>query len=219
MLLIPIVSPCPGSKCVCRLNLFWWSLLAASELGMDLEASCPAQKSFFFAVKEWTSVTTAGMSNTHPTRWMRHSPAHPAAFPCPAPSWWQLCAAKWPSPHHSAATKLQCAVGTVWAEIRTWAGHSAVLTQAMANNHMHCDTMGKHSSVNSEKYTVMLSVLIKGCDNNVHDWKKYIFLNIYNSFFQLTYITWELPSGIYRVAISNSKNLSYLFIRLLQALS
>lgn len=130
MLVIPIVSPYPGSKCVCRLNLLWWSLLAVSELGIDLEISCQAQKTLLLSKsKILASVTIAGISNTHPTCWMRPSPAHPAALPCPAPSWWQLCPAMWPSPHHSTATKLQRAVGTIWAENGPWGGQSAAVTQ------------------------------------------------------------------------------------------
>jgi len=36
-----------------------------------------------------------------------------------------------------------------------------VLTQVVANNVLHFDTLAKHSPVNREKYTVVLSVLIQ----------------------------------------------------------
>lgn len=37
----------------------------------------------------------------------------------------------------------------------------AALTQVMANNIMHFNTPAKHCTVNSKKYAVMLSILIK----------------------------------------------------------
>lgn len=36
-----------------------------------------------------------------------------------------------------------------------------ILTQMMANNSMHFDTLAKHSTLNGEEYTAMLSVLVK----------------------------------------------------------
>jgi len=37
----------------------------------------------------------------------------------------------------------------------------AVLTQVMANNHTHFDTLAKDRALNSEEYTAMTSDLIK----------------------------------------------------------
>jgi len=38
---------------------------------------------------------------------------------------------------------------------------SALLSEVMANNFRHFDTLAKHSPVNSEKYAAVLSILIK----------------------------------------------------------
>ena len=48
-------------------------------------------------------------------------------------------------------TKQQYAIVTVWAETGTRGGPSAVLTEVMANNCMHFDTLAKHSPVNRKK--------------------------------------------------------------------
>ena len=42
-------------------------------------------------------------------------------------------------------------IGTLWAENGTQEGHSAVLTQVMANSFTQFDILAKHSPVNSEK--------------------------------------------------------------------
>jgi len=40
-----------------------------------------------------------------------------------------------------------------------------MLTQVIANNCMHFDTLAKHSPVNCEKYAAVLAVLIKELEN------------------------------------------------------
>ena len=47
-----------------------------------------------------------------------------------------------------------------------------MLTQVMANNFMHFDTLAKHKTLNSKEYTDMLSVLIKDFENRFHDCQK-----------------------------------------------
>jgi len=47
-----------------------------------------------------------------------------------------------------------------------------VLTQVMANNCMHFDTLAKHSALNSKEYAAVLSVMIKGFENKFQDCKK-----------------------------------------------
>lgn len=42
----------------------------------------------------------------------------------------------------------------------------------MGANFMHFDTLAKHTSVNAEKYTALLSVLIKEFENRFQDLKK-----------------------------------------------
>ena len=57
-------------------------------------------------------------------------------------------------------------MGTVWAETRAWGGQCcAVLTQVMANNCMHFDTLAKCRDLNSVVYTAVLSLLIKEFGN------------------------------------------------------
>ena len=63
--------------------------------------------------------------------------------------------------HRSATTKEWYAIDTVWALTRAQGGHSTVLIQVMANNCVQFDTLAKHSPVNSDKYTVVLSFVIK----------------------------------------------------------
>jgi len=43
----------------------------------------------------------------------------------------------------------------------------AVLAQVIAHNCVHFDTPAKHRTVNTEKYTAVLSVLIKECENKI----------------------------------------------------
>lgn len=45
-------------------------------------------------------------------------------------------------------------------------------SQVMANKFMEFNTLAKNSPVNSEKYTGVLSVLIKECANRFQDCKK-----------------------------------------------
>ena len=40
-----------------------------------------------------------------------------------------------------------------------------VLTQVMANNCMHFDTLASHRALNNKEYTAMLSVLVKEFEN------------------------------------------------------
>lgn len=75
---------------------------------------------------------------------------------CPAPSWWWLFPISSPAwyqvwIHQSETTKHQCMISTILTETGMREGHSGVLTQVMANNRMHFDTVGKHSPVNSKK--------------------------------------------------------------------
>ena len=47
-----------------------------------------------------------------------------------------------------------------------------MLTQVMANNFRYFDMLAKDSTVNSEKYAAMLSVLIKEFENRFQDCQK-----------------------------------------------
>ena len=87
---------------------------------------------------------------------------------CPTHGLWAACSlaqlilwpAHWmaqPSPerttHRSTTATQWCTVNT---ELQLGHGESAVLTQVMANNFMHFDTLAKHSPVNSKKYAAIL---------------------------------------------------------------
>ena len=114
--------------------------------------------------------TKSDMPNPQSVGRNQPSPVHSG---CPVPSWRWLCPTECPSPAPGAhpsltATTQQCAISTAWAETGMW----AVLCSAnsvMANNCMYCDTLAKHSRVNSEKYAAMLCVLIKEFENRFQD--------------------------------------------------
>ena len=79
--------------------------------------------------------------------------------------------------------KRQCTINTVLTETRAWGGQCcAVLTQVMANNCMHIDTLDKHSALNSKECTVMLFVLIK-LENRYQDCKKKSSIYVCNTIF------------------------------------
>lgn len=80
----------------------------------------------------------------------------------------QPCLALGTHPSLTTAT-YQRAIRTVWSETRTQAGQNAVLTQVTANNCMHFYTLAKHSPVNSEKYAVMLCILVKEFENKFQE--------------------------------------------------
>jgi len=64
-------------------------------------------------------------------------------------------------------------MNTVWTESRAWGGQCcAVLTQGMANNCTHFDTLAKHRALNSEKYTAVPSALTNEFENRFQDCKK-----------------------------------------------
>lgn len=70
-----------------------------------------------------------GMSNS----WLTHSLVHPAAAPCPTPSWWQLCPTKRPDPAQAwthCSQPITSVWSAVWAETRTRGGSSAVLNSS-----------------------------------------------------------------------------------------
>lgn len=54
-------------------------------------------------------------------------------------------------------------------------GHTAVPAQVMANTFMQLDTLAKHSPVNSEKYTAVLTILLKGFESSSKTAKKLSF--------------------------------------------
>ena len=57
-----------------------------------------------------------------------------------------------------------------------------VLTQVIANNCIHFDTLAKKSPLNSKKYTAMLSILRKEFEMRFQDcWNKIVFRCICNS--------------------------------------
>lgn len=66
-------------------------------------------------------------------------------------------------------TEYRFAIGTVWVKTRAQGGHSAVLTQVIANNCVHFHTLSEKSPENSEKYAVVLSFLIKGFENRLQE--------------------------------------------------
>ena len=54
----------------------------------------------------------------------------------------------------------QSVINAVSVESRAWEGQCWVLlTQVMANNCMHLDTLAKHRALNSKEYTDVVSVL------------------------------------------------------------
>lgn len=57
-------------------------------------------------------------------------------------------------------------------ETKARGGLSEVLTQVMANNPIHFDTLAKRSPLSSEKYAVVLSVLIEEFENSFQSCKK-----------------------------------------------
>lgn len=67
---------------------------------------------------------------------------------------------------------LQCVIVTVSTETRAQGGLSEVLTQGMANNPIHFDILAKRSPLSSEKYAVVLSVLIEEFENSFQNCKK-----------------------------------------------
>lgn len=66
-------------------------------------------------------------------------------------------------------TEYRFVIGTVWVKTRAQGGHSAVLTQVIANNCVHFHTLSEKSPENSEKYAVVLSFLIKGFENRFQE--------------------------------------------------
>ena len=94
----------------------------------------------------------------------------------------------WEHTHHSATAKHQCAINAIWPANRAQGGHSVLPAQVMANNCVHFDSLAKHSPVNSEKYTAVLSLLIKEFESWFQDCKKkkiifFVYLKLH---FQLT---------------------------------
>jgi len=70
-----------------------------------------------------------------------------------------------------------------------------VLTQVIANNCIHFDTLAKKSPLNSKKYTAMLSILRKEFEMRFQDcWKKIVFRCICNSVISVSINT--LPADI-----------------------
>lgn len=59
-----------------------------------------------------------------------------AALPC-----WEAQPSPGACTHHSATTKHRCAIEILWAETKACGRHSAVLTQDIANNYVHFDTL------------------------------------------------------------------------------
>lgn len=53
-----------------------------------------------------------------------------------------------------------------------------MLTQVMASNCMHFDTLAKHSALINKEYAVMLSILIKEFENRFQDGKKIMNLGL-----------------------------------------
>jgi len=53
-------------------------------------------------------------------------------------------------------------------------GHEegAALTQIMANNRMHCNTLAEHCPMDGKNHAAMLSVFIQEFENRLQDLKK-----------------------------------------------
>lgn len=84
--------------------------------------------------------------------------------------------------HYSAPTE-HYTINPIWAENKTWGGHSAVLIQAKANKFMDFDTLDKHSPTSSENQPR----LIKEFANRFQDcWRNclffFFFLNMWLHF-------------------------------------
>lgn len=159
------------------------------------------------------------MSNPQPAT------THSEAAPCVVPSWQGLFSTEQPSPaqpqvctHHSAKTRCQCAVGTVWAETRRV--YSTALTQSKANYFIHFDTLPEHSPVNSKKYAVLLSVLIKEylrtsfkIDEKVINILVHLRFWYICDFIFSQYITREFSNGMCRVAFRHStQNFDHVYL-------
>lgn len=89
--------------------------------------------------------------------------------------------------HCSAATKHHCTINT---KLKPGHGESTVLTQIMANNCISFDTLAKQS-YKMQKYTALISVLMKEFENWFQDCKKHFgkfatpFSFDTNTFFQM----------------------------------
>lgn len=75
--------------------------------------------------------------------------------------------------HHSATVAHWCAINSVSTGTRKWGELSAALTQdSTANNFMYFDTLAEHCLINSKRYSVLLSALIKEFENRFPDCHK-----------------------------------------------
>lgn len=100
--------------------------------------------------------------------WVMYGPAQLAVWPT-LWQWLYPCSAPG-TPHSSQQSNIGVSWAlTVWAETRAWERHSAVLTQLMANNFMHFDTLAKYNPQKSENYAAIFSVLIKKVENRLQD--------------------------------------------------
>ena len=150
------------------------------------------------------------MPSPRPTGCMQPSPAHPAVR-IPTPSWQWLFPLSDPAQpqvriHCSSMATHWCAISAASAETRAWGGRSAVLSQVMAHNCMHFDTLAKHSPVNSKKNFSLAFHFDNGIWEQVSRMpKKSWFCYICDSIFsQHNYITCQYSDGMYRVAIRYS---------------
>ena len=140
-------------------------------------------------------------------------PTHGRHMAWPRPSWSCSCPCQvaWPGsghkPHCSAVIKPRCAISSIWAETRAWGGHNTELAQVMANKFIHCDTVAKHSALNSKKHRVLLSIVRKESEKMFQDcWKKKSIL-LYSWDFNFSwhkYMICQFSNGRYRVAIRHS---------------
>ena len=97
---------------------------------------------------------------------IRPSPAHSVAASAP-PSWRWLCPAG--QPEHTPITQQQPNIAVWLAPSGLKPGRrraQSSATQLMADKFMCCNTLAKHSPVNSEKYMSALSVVIKKCEQS-----------------------------------------------------
>lgn len=90
------------------------------------------------------------------------------------PSWWWFCPTGTMT-GCTVVTQQQPNISALLTPLRLKLGHregTVQCSQVMANKFMEFNTLAKNSPVNSEKYTGVLSVLIKECANRFQDCKK-----------------------------------------------
>lgn len=171
-----------------------------------------------------------GMSNPWPVGCMQRGTAHTTAIPCPT----LLRTVALPhqvaqprsehAPIHQQQQNHPCTISTVWAEIRSREGHSALSDEGMANDFMDFDVLNskKQSKQTKTPQKHKNTALIKEFVNMFQDCRVlfvclllYLYLLFY---FQLTQNTCEFLNGMYWSAAKYSTQIkiwSCLITRLL----